>query len=982
MSDDLGVTSNSVVWVFGGGITGLSVAHECIERGYEVYLVEPAEDSWDDDKPAVGGLARTQWAYIPNGAPPQPPDITRALPFVRHPSFEFSGSEIESVKKALAPTGEPMKEEAAAAAALFQEVSTTLKRFARRAREATRGAGYRELTVVLLAPMAKAAKPATDGDAPQPSGAVEQELDALTKAAVAVRSALSVMLAKAIADDWNEMARFAPAEGEKPKAPGVADEEDILWVDDLDNFRIEVRVDGRGVVPGEHGFRYFPGFYRHLFDTMQRTPVLQPGEDRFGRTVKTVFDNLVSTEATWLVVDAEAAAHAKRDAEETKGAKKEREGREAVEAAEEEAAGRPARRGRGEKLVSFPRRPPQSIQQTLTILESFVRELGYSGQDVSRLTTKLFQYMTTSTARRAAEFEDLTWWDFIEGERFTEACRRHMELGPEVLGAMTASESETRTQGNCVTQLLIDQLLGRKLTDATLNGPTSVAWFDPWRDYLTYRGVKFLRGQLVGFKPPPEGSNLHDKDVLLPTVVPGGGLSRDGRTIDFMALHNFDTGLRKHYFVMAVPVTSMLDLPEFNLVRADHSPWPSVPGKERVISADAGDGFGLAAKFHAAMVARGLDPATAPDIVALLDWQKGLAAEKTPRDVGLGPLRHLTGVQYLFDNNVQFGQEHTLYMDSPWRLSSISQAHFWRRRPTGVYGYRGIVSVDIGALHRDAPVPVREGGDDALANAMRKGWNCTCDDIAVAVWRQVAPSIAADTQSARLVGRELLDMAPGPLGPSLAYQGPLDRSGAADRGGRRATVDRDDYDEGPRRDARAGAAKNISRMLSIQVPTVAGNLTPSCYHLDEGIIFSRDASKPGVAKNLSPYLINRPGEWKKRPGRVDPEQRKRGYEMQNKSWVLAGTYMKTFTRLTTMEAANESARHAVNAILRDSAVAGDRCMIWDPEEMELPDFADLREIDRKLFADGYPHLVEILGVDEIPEALLPRQLDLKGPDHA
>ena len=30
--------------------------------------------------------------------------------------------------------------------------------------------------------------------------------------------------------------------------------------------------DGRKALPGEHGFRFFPGFYRHLFDTMKRIP--------------------------------------------------------------------------------------------------------------------------------------------------------------------------------------------------------------------------------------------------------------------------------------------------------------------------------------------------------------------------------------------------------------------------------------------------------------------------------------------------------------------------------------------------------------------------------------------------------------------------------------------------------------------------------------------------------------------------------------
>ena len=31
-------------------------------------------------------------------------------------------------------------------------------------------------------------------------------------------------------------------------------------------------TDGRADLPAEHGFRFFPGFYRHLPDTMRRIP--------------------------------------------------------------------------------------------------------------------------------------------------------------------------------------------------------------------------------------------------------------------------------------------------------------------------------------------------------------------------------------------------------------------------------------------------------------------------------------------------------------------------------------------------------------------------------------------------------------------------------------------------------------------------------------------------------------------------------------
>src|SRR5262245_53797122 len=47
---------------------------------------------------------------------------------------------------------------------------------------------------------------------------------------------------------------------------------------------------GRKDLPAEHGFRLFPGFYKHLPDTMKRIP--------FGTNPHGVFDNLVSTQRT------------------------------------------------------------------------------------------------------------------------------------------------------------------------------------------------------------------------------------------------------------------------------------------------------------------------------------------------------------------------------------------------------------------------------------------------------------------------------------------------------------------------------------------------------------------------------------------------------------------------------------------------------------------------------------------------------------
>src|SRR3954469_2470377 len=44
-------------------------------------------------------------------------------------------------------------------------------------------------------------------------------------------------------------------------------------------------TDGRPDFPGEHGFRFFPGFYKHVTDTMRRIP--------FGAGDTSCADNLV-----------------------------------------------------------------------------------------------------------------------------------------------------------------------------------------------------------------------------------------------------------------------------------------------------------------------------------------------------------------------------------------------------------------------------------------------------------------------------------------------------------------------------------------------------------------------------------------------------------------------------------------------------------------------------------------------------------------
>src|SRR5437870_3970931 len=53
-----------IVTVFGAGIAGLSTAHELIERGFSVQVVEPTPSPDEENRVEVGGLARNQFRRV------------------------------------------------------------------------------------------------------------------------------------------------------------------------------------------------------------------------------------------------------------------------------------------------------------------------------------------------------------------------------------------------------------------------------------------------------------------------------------------------------------------------------------------------------------------------------------------------------------------------------------------------------------------------------------------------------------------------------------------------------------------------------------------------------------------------------------------------------------------------------------------------------------------------------------------------------
>ena len=85
------------------------------------------------------------------------------------------------------------------------------------------------------------------------------------------------------------------------------------------------------------------------------------------------------------------------------------------------------------------------------------------------------------------------------------------------------------------------------------------------------------------------------------------------------------------------------------------------------------------------------------------------------------------------------------------------------------------------------------------------------------------------------------------------------------------------------------------------------------WFIDPGVKFA-----PTMVANDSRLFVNVVGTWDHRPEAATAVP----------NLVLASDYVRTYTNLATMEAANEAARRAVNAIIERTGVAAEPCVVW------------------------------------------------------
>ncbi len=205
-------------------------------------------------------------------------------------------------------------------------------------------------------------------------------------------------------------------------------------------------IAGRQNLPGEHGFRFYPRFYRHVIDIMRRIPVGDGSQASVDSWLRPC------TEAGVALVD-------------------------------------------GCTWSLFHRRATVRPSEILQGAQTLYQQLGMDAADASLFGLKVLQYLASSNERRLGEYEGMTWWEFLGGDGYSPRLQLRAGGLPRMLVAMDAKEGNARTIGNTSMQLMLDFTQSGEATDRTMGGPTSRMWIDPWIALLKSSGVRFHCGE-------------------------------------------------------------------------------------------------------------------------------------------------------------------------------------------------------------------------------------------------------------------------------------------------------------------------------------------------------------------------------------------------------------------------------------------------------------------------------------------------------
>jgi uncharacterized protein with NAD-binding domain and iron-sulfur cluster len=209
-------------------------------------------------------------------------------------------------------------------------------------------------------------------------------------------------------------------------------------------------------LPGEHGFRFFPGFYHHIPDTMRRIPD--------GKNPEGVYNNLLGVTGTRSV-----RSNGRVDAQ----------------------------------LFGMAPDPTAVLSvegMRGLLIEGFAKNQTVPPQELSYFVERALVFYTSCDERRYGQWEYVPWWDFVGAESRSAEYQKIVAKGlTRSLVAAKENVASTRTIGN-MAEAFIMNIMGRGndgALDRVLDRPTNEAWIRPWTRLLKKRGVRFHLGHRV-----------------------------------------------------------------------------------------------------------------------------------------------------------------------------------------------------------------------------------------------------------------------------------------------------------------------------------------------------------------------------------------------------------------------------------------------------------------------------------------------------